>query len=430
MDFEVTKVAPKKGISVPDPLRVLGGATARALETGLGSAGDLLKAGGDLVVGAFNKIPGGGPGIPEFHSLLPTSQQLKKGTEALTGEALKPKSDSEKFLQDVVSDITSFAVPIPGLGKGQGIKKAVKLAIGSNVAAKGAEMLGGGELAQTGAKFSVVLGSSLRGLRPQLESMMHDAYSTVRTIGKEIPVEAKHINQLAKSVQKEIKSIVVGKKSGAGKSLRKSATVTHKDKLKKLLTGEPSQTKPKVKGYGLETPSKEILKKPVSQIIEGTKLGTTDAAHLAEMKQNLNEIYANRATPKGARGKLGKLIRTIDDELKEAGKHNKEFGEAYYTSDNLYKGLNVKDTVDKNMKEFFTSNYWAKKIPLKSKIQDLSEFAYLAIKSPVVARHYRDVSLAAIKNNKPLIAKQMARLLKAADKAGSEFGEFEVTKSV
>lgn len=92
--------------------------------TALGTPGDLLQTIGNLTT-ASNRYFNPGEEIPDFQSILPTSQQLQSGLESVSG-AFKPQSGHEEAYDQLVGDITSLLVPSV-LGKGKAIERLTRV---------------------------------------------------------------------------------------------------------------------------------------------------------------------------------------------------------------------------------------------------------------------------------------------------------------
>ena len=161
---------------------------ARVGETAAGSVGNVLQTVGDIGLGALRRIDPNGLGrAPDFASPFPTSGQLQKGTEALTGEYLKPQGKGEEAVDDFVSDVTALAMPgFLGKGKfvskfGTNLKKAVGIAGAGNVAGFLAEKAGTSKGTAEGVKMATMLGTSF-GIAGGVNRAMNNAYKTAEKI--------------------------------------------------------------------------------------------------------------------------------------------------------------------------------------------------------------------------------------------------------
>lgn len=204
MPFKITSLpSPEKEIQrdmqvqQPSPLntaaRGVGRTIARAGETIAGLPGDILQTAGTLGTAALRKIDPTIWGMaPEFASPLPTSETLKKGTEAIFGEHLKPQTPEEKAYDDFVSDFTALVSPgFVGKSKfiknfGTSAKKAFGIAGAGNLVSYLSKEVGVGEGGAEALKIGTMLGTSF-GIKGGINRAIKNAY---KTAGKVVPGQA------------------------------------------------------------------------------------------------------------------------------------------------------------------------------------------------------------------------------------------------
>lgn len=151
---------------------------ARFLEGAAGKAGNLQKFISDvpLSLGLFGKaihslvgdetwkklIQGSGSEVSRGYS-LPTSEDFRKGTEALTGEFTKPKTQKEKTLQDVASDVGSMGRSPAARSTGNVLFNQVGIPSASNTVKHTIKELGFGDESSDIGKTAAWLVMSLAG---------------------------------------------------------------------------------------------------------------------------------------------------------------------------------------------------------------------------------------------------------------------------
>jgi len=125
-----------------EALRHAGRTALRVGEQAAGFPGDILSLVNEYITGPPTAALTGKEQIPYeelgISSVLPTSEQLRKGHEKQFGESIKPKNKIESFGDDVVSTATSIFSPggiiKKGVGLGKGIATSLFKAVGAQTA--------------------------------------------------------------------------------------------------------------------------------------------------------------------------------------------------------------------------------------------------------------------------------------------------------
>lgn len=168
--------------TLSDMARTVGRTGARAAESIVGLPGDIAQA----VLGLGSAATGNAiPSYPEVQKALPvslpTSNQVRQGTQALTGQALEPQGEGEAIYDDIIGDLATFLIPIKGKIP---FKSAITKALGGNAASWFTKQLGGGEGAQAGAKLGFTVLSGLSGGRKALTQKMGTSFERAQDATK------------------------------------------------------------------------------------------------------------------------------------------------------------------------------------------------------------------------------------------------------
>lgn len=295
---------------------------ARVGESLLGLPGDLASLG----LGAANYLSGGA--IPNYEQIqeklpvsLPTTQQNREFLRKHTGEYLEPQSKLEEFADEVASDLSTLLLPVKGKIP---FKAALGRALGANAASFFTKELGGGPLAQAGAKIGVSLLAGLPGMRGKLETTMGQAYDNAR------------------------------KSSGRG-----TADTT------KLSTRARKIYDAANKG---DSPNKDFIKERARAVERIADTGKSSIADVVTLKQDLNRQVRENAQnlSKGDKKIIGSLLDEVHTILDKYGNKNKTFGENFRQAEDIYRGLNTRslitDVLERNLKPSKINNPIAKSI--------------------------------------------------------------------
>lgn len=371
--------------------RHIGRTGARAAESILGIPGDIAATG----LGAANFLTGGNiPGIEEVQNYLPTSQNLRSVTQALTGETLEPQSSGERIADELVSDFAAFALPIKG-------KIPFKSAAAKSILGNAAGFLGekiGGPIGKGLAKIGTVLGISFAGGRKALTKAMQESYQTAENL-------AGTAKESAKELAKDIKAITQDVNTG------------------------------------VKTPGKTFTADSIRGISSAIKNDKIDVKNAWKLKREVNELLGDKETPTTARRYLGKLGESLSKVINSYGQTNKEFGAAYKKAEDIYKGLNsatdIARTIQESVNKETLTNNLIKSIlygaALKSPgvlptlaagtglitgIQKFTRFTELLKNSTEARKYYSNILKAASKENAAAINRNAIKLDKLATKEG------------
>jgi hypothetical protein len=389
---------------------------ARAAETIVGLPGDIaqlghsyLKATNPVYNVAFEK--GGVPNI------LPSSENLRKLHENVTGEYLKPQSKSEERLDAFTSLVSSIISPTKGalglLSKAniantvRKIPRALKVGAAATLGGEAAKGLGAGELGQEITKAGILFASGIPGIAETLEKKANDAYKFVF----DVP-ESAHIRtpNLQSAVDK----------------INKYANSGHRTEDKELV-GKFANSVENVIGKGdkLRGKNKVLIKKgpPVREI--------------AQLEKDANQLIRDPKTPKQARPMLIDLKKDITSSLEDYGKKHPEWNRHYKDAKDIWRGLNDRSEVTQFLKKNFDlrdllENKFAKAVlfgatalaPAKIGIPlavgagaaNVLDGIELLAKSKNARSAYLDAIAAAVSNNRNAFIQSAKKLDKIAQK--------------
>jgi hypothetical protein len=165
---------------------------SRVLEMAGGATGSGLS----IVPNLLNAVSGGA--TPSYEDLQkkvpilpPTISQVTNFAQEKSGGYLSPKNESEKFSDDVISDLATFLAPIGGQVP---FRNSIIKAVGGNAAAWLTKSLGGSPLAQGVIKLGFNVAASLPGGRKSLEDLSKTSLEGAKklTPGETVPKAAVH----------------------------------------------------------------------------------------------------------------------------------------------------------------------------------------------------------------------------------------------
>lgn len=321
--FEIVEELPQEE-SLPQQLgRGIARGASRAFETVGGLPGDILST----VSGAANYLTGGAtPTYEEFTKDKPfaprTSAQLRQATEGLSEGYLAPQSTGEKFVDDIISDVTSLAIPIGGKVP---LKSAFIRSLGGNIAGHLAKEAGYGETGQAIAKFTGMTLAGGLGTRKALATQAQQGYQKADALKNSIPEAQRFVE--APQLRTE--------------GLR-------------LLTNASKD---------IQTPKNKAINEALSPILNaftGNKISVDEAVNL---KQSVNELIG-ASKDKNARGILIKISGMLGEPLKEFGKQHPEWYQNWSEAQDITAGLKASDNILSYLKEKIPSDF------LKSKALD------------------------------------------------------------
>jgi hypothetical protein len=274
---------------------------SRVLETGLGFPGDVIE-----MVKAFGEATGAKKDEPTYVqkflqdvlNKLPTSQQLKEKSEAITKGYTAPQSEEERFFDEAVGLGTALAIPLKDPTKFTSLLKQMgkdlPKSIAKATAAKG-----------VGAATEGMFESEKAGAAAELGSLFLMSMLPGSGVGKFI--SSKH--QRARSLIPE------------GTMLKTEGLVKNLDLIEKDLSGI------------LAGPTSEKVLPKVRELRSNLKGDVVEGDKLLDAYVAVNEHIADRNLFQGLDTGQRKLLRTKFDKLKSAikgpledyGQHNKEF---------------------------------------------------------------------------------------------------------
>lgn len=376
--------------NAPDAGRTLARTVARGGEAILGLPGDILSTG--LSVGNF--VTGGNiPGVETVQKYLPTSANIRKGTEALTGEYLKPRNKGEEFYEDVVGDLATLALPVKGKIP---FKSAIVKALGANALGFLGEEVGG-DIGKSVGKIGFILGSGLPGGKSKLEEAMKVNYKKAGESIKDNPIFK------SKPLRDEVTQLQKWSKSGIG------------------------------------TPEKEFVGSTIDSVKKLIKKDTISIKNAWEAKKDVNSLLKDKNTPTKALPQLEKLSGSLNKVLQEYGtKYNPDFLKSFNFSEDIYKGLNKKSKINKFFQDNFSLEELAKNSLTKGLLGTIAygtgqlpklaagavagfgarpaiqSFEFL-MNSKEAQKYYKDILKGAASGNKTLVARSITNLNKVGD---------------
>ena len=364
-------------------LQDIGRAGARAAESVGGLPGDILSSG--LGIGSYAT----GGSIPSYEKVqeklpisLPTSSQLRKGTQRLTGDYLEPKTKLQSFGDDIISDLASYVTPVGILGTGIKVGKAAKLAVGGNIAAQAAKMIGFSEGGQSATKIGFHLLSGFPGTRGKLTKEMNDSYTKARaSSGNKTIAPTKFYKQLEDTLEKT---------------------------------------------SGVKTADREFLRDKLIPLAEAINPKSIPIQKLWDEKIKLNQLLADPRTPKQALAPIKRLVGSANETLYSLGKENPEFVKNFKIGEELHRGMRKSSEINRffqrnsNIMDQFkdvdkAKDIWkllytvpsAASLKVPGAINKTAEFIF---NSPMARKEYRNILKAAVENNANVAVKSFAKL--------------------
>lgn len=347
----------------------LGGIPGNVLSTGLG-VGSYLSSG---KIPTYEKIQ------EKLPLSLPTTSQLRQTTKKFTGEYLEPKNEEQRFVDDIVSDIASFSVPI--LGKAPTLKTAGKLALGGNVVKQIAKFAGFDEGVQEASKIGFSFLSGIPGTRNKIEAGMKTSYDRARA--------------------------VVGNKN--------VAPTKFYDDIVKILDST----------QGVKTAAREFIQDKITPLAAAINRVSTPISKIWDEKIQLNGLLRDPRTPKGAIPAIKRLVGSANELLYSLGKDHPEFVANFTVAEDINRGLNKASEINRffqrngnlldllkntNLKNFWKLSYAA---PLSAGFKiagSVPKTAEFIFNSKAAKAVYKNVLKAAAENNVGLASKSMAKL--------------------
>lgn len=289
MPFELMSDETEENAEEPsfgqEVLRHTGRTGLRVAEQAAGFPGDIMSLVNEYISGPITSKITGEKQIPYeelgVSSILPTSEQLRKGHEKQFGEETKPKNNIEKFSDDVFGTATSILSP------GSIAKKAVGL--GKNIATSLFKSLGAQTAKEVVKDFT---GSENKGSAAHIGALtllsFIDKKGAAKAIGEAYkPLEARASQLLPVSANK-----------------LESSLTNLKSKMLK----------------GTQAPSEKFIIDEVDAVLSKIKNGTITPEEAWAAKRSLNEKLSAvlYQTPGKSQPRARKLASIIGGELDDA----------------------------------------------------------------------------------------------------------------
>jgi hypothetical protein len=403
---------------------------SRVGEALLGVPGDI----GATVLGVGNWATNGA--IPSYGQiqeaipfLPPTSDDIKQFVGKATGGYTNPRGAVEETIDDVAGTVASLFLPsklkIPftkNLEKvfspkvaaraanvvlpfsGVPIGKALKIAAAGTVAGKATEAIGGGPLAQAGAKLAAMSLATSGTPKQLLTNKMEEAYN--------------------------LSNDAVKGKISAKNSIAINPTLarikTFKDKIRRSASPNKDQL------LGITNEIENGLKQSKTLATKAGLRNRSSIEDIVNQKKALNEwfglstkqrVAGEQFVSPTARRYLGELGDILEQPLAEYGKNNLQFGANRAIANDLYKGLanppKINDFIKSLGSGFSTSlkSFLVKTLFKQGVIagaEKASAMQQLFSKSPSAVNYYWDALKAAGEQNATAFFKAAAKLDKEA----------------
>lgn len=292
-----------------------GARTASNLITrGVGTTGDILGLINDYIVQPSKEKITGYEQTPyeetELGKFIAPTETLRKSSEKLFGETVKPQNKLEKFTDDVVEDAALLFASGPsklaakGVAKTAPIVKTIGKAIGANLLGEGAERASGSKGAGALTKAGALIALSIL----------------------DKPAAAKQVGQMYQKADALLPAEATTKASGL---LKKS------EALKNSVT----------KGRPLAnlSPSESFVVKQIDKVQDLVKDGKVNVSQLVAQKRSLGEELSSlwqqvpgKKDQKGVRNMAKQLTGYMKNTLEDFGSQNKQWYDLYSGADQAY----------------------------------------------------------------------------------------------
>ena len=373
-------------------------------ETIAGMPGDieeLAMTGGDFLL---DKL-----GLSKYKSepsfILPTSSDLTGIMNKATGGFLEPQTSGERFSDEIIKDAAALFLGNKIPTKGGAIYKTFKsvkpflVSLGSNLAKEGAALLGASPVVQETVKLGTMFLSSLAN-KPSVNNLKENLYKDARS-------------KLPKGAEV------------SAKRLQKNLSILEE----KLLEGG-------------DAASKSQVKTKISEINGKIKDGKISIKELQAFKQDVNEITAGISDTKNTKLKLksnvNELRKNLRSSISEYGKENPAFIESWNKAEEVHGAISqsqkVRDTILSSLKQnpklsligatglgIKTGGAAVPALAGAGATMLTGEFIAKAMKSPTIRKHYGKVLASALKDNTPVLTRNLYALNRAVEKEG--FGD-------
>lgn len=255
--------------------------------------------------------------VSKAADLLPTSQDLKKVTEKVSGDFTKPRTEKEKVFQTMAGDFANLVNPASAQ-KFKGPLRLVAMTIAPELSKQTMKWFGFKEPTQDYTKLGTQLVTALfnpRGALRSAENALNEAQHMVRNAPTRVPQLVTYLNNLRTN----------------------------------MLRGSPEIN-----------PDKQAVLRAIDAVENTIQNGSALVENLIQSKRDIYRMIGNWETPKGARDLLKPLARQIDEQVIRFGQQNRQsfpnFLPAYQYGNNLYSttlsSQRVSNWIERNWKYF------------------------------------------------------------------------------
>lgn len=300
---------------------------SRIGETLAGLPGDILQAPGKFAKYALEKATG--EPNEEYETAfkiaesflpgtkLPTSSELRKKTNELSEGRLEPKTEGEKLSDSIVSDFASLAFPLKGKIP---FIKSLGIALGSNLAEKGAKEFGFGETTQAWVKNGSMFLLSLMkpgGAKKYGDQLFGDAK---KLVPKGASISSQNLSKEVSHLKEQLKK--GGSAPYKTASLTKLGEIESKIAKGKIPVDELTQFKIDINNarsslYGdvaLDKAGRAMAKRNLDSTAKIVDNALTEYGHTnpewAKKYRSANEVFGSIAQSKQVSNSIGRLIKS------------------------------------------------------------------------------------------------------------------------
>lgn len=375
--------------------RHLARTTSRAAEAVGGLPGDL----GRLLQAATRPVERGAAKIREKAGLkpledserkpgLPGSEELREFSEKVFGDVVKPRSNKEAFIDEVIADTALLALPVKGKIP---FVRSLGTSIAGNLAQEGVKELGVGEGGQAAAKVGTFFLGSILG-KGSVKKFWNEKYKEAE---KAIPSEA----------------------------------LMDSNRLHRKLNNLQASLK---KG-GIKTPSQSFVEKPLKELKKLTGSGEMRVEDAVAAKKKINELRSSlfdevkgRGGQKYARTRINDIANSLDDALEKYGKKNKSFYTPYKEANEAFAGYQQSKKLANwinraipfgklGKNAIFIAEILMKPASLKVVAPALGamkggEIAFRMLANPTLRKYYRNILKDGISQNKAPFIKNLRKM--------------------
>lgn len=291
--FESVRIKKQEGFPfLYETGRHLARTASRIGETILGIPGDISSLIQSGVFSGLEKLTG--YPIPENameevkHQRLPTTSELKQFSEKASSGFTSPQSKTEEAIDETVQTLASLLGPMK-------FRKALGVAIGSNLAKQGASVLGLKEGSQEAAKLGTMFALTMfnpGGATKYASSLFEKADTLSRGASiTAVPFEG-HLVNLVNSLKK-----------------------------------------------GVSTASKNAVMKPAEELIGKIKNGKILVHDLTAAKRDLSTLMQDPALLKREKKLLKYIAKEVDQAIKPYEQINPSFSKVYRPANEIYSAV-------------------------------------------------------------------------------------------